>query len=214
MGTSGKTTQGQTKPGYGDPIFALTIGTLGQAKKDALTFEELPPSLSDPIFINCIEFHTIDWQPNFNTRMYVLPNNKVWIRLYNCPLDYWHIDVIKDICKELGTFVSTDDILEDKIWGSFLKICISMDQITKIPDEVIIIGAGKISIQKIDREDQMHICLMLFLRSYREAICNNTLDNENVPLTEATPLIIIPPSSGECESQQDLLTLLEKTKTL
>ncbi|GLJ34566.1 hypothetical protein SUGI_0695270 [Cryptomeria japonica] len=47
-----------------------------------------------------------------------------------------------------------------------------------------------------------------------EAICNNTLDNENVPLTEATPLIIIPPSSGQCKIQQDLLTLLEKTKTL
>ncbi|GLJ34987.1 hypothetical protein SUGI_0704120 [Cryptomeria japonica] len=48
----------------------------------------------------------------------------------------------------------------------------------------------------------------------REAFCNNTLDKENAPLTEATPLIIIPPSSGQCESQQDLLTFLEMTKTL
>ncbi|GLJ07014.1 hypothetical protein SUGI_0055490 [Cryptomeria japonica] len=203
-----------------------------------------------PYILDGIEVHTIDWQPTFNPRMYVQSDSKVWIRLYNYPLDYWHIDVIKDICKDLSTFVSADDILEDKLWGSFLGICISMDQITKIPDEVKIIGAGKIRIQKIDREDQLHICpkcffldhigiscdvLAMIQRSYyyiqspievnlqpkpsiafdtEEAICNNTLDNENVPLTEETPLIIIPPSSGQCESQQELLTLLEKTKTL
>ncbi|GLJ40116.1 hypothetical protein SUGI_0821740 [Cryptomeria japonica] len=203
-----------------------------------------------PYILDGIEVRTIDWQPNFNPRTYVLPDSKVWIRLYNCPSDYWHIDVIKDICKDLDTFVSTDDILEDKLWGSFLRVCISTDQITKIPDEVRIIGARKIWIQKIDREDQLHICPKCFSldhigiscdfsamiqRSYScmqslievnlqpeplvafdtgEAICNNTLDNENVPLMEATPLIIIPPSSGQCKSQQDLLTLLEKTKTL
>ncbi|GLJ29889.1 hypothetical protein SUGI_0590870 [Cryptomeria japonica] len=197
-----------------------------------------------------IEVHIIDWQPNFNSRTHVLPDNKVWIRLYNCPLDYWHIDVIKNICKDLGTFVWANDILEDKLWGSFLRICISTDQITKIPDEVRIIGAGKLWIQKIDREDQLHICPKCFsldhtgiscdvtaviLRSYsyiqspievklqpespivvdtREAFCNDTLYKENATLTEETPLIIVPPSSGHRESQQDLLTLLEKTKTL
>ncbi|GLJ14775.1 hypothetical protein SUGI_0239660 [Cryptomeria japonica] len=288
--SSGKISQGQTKPGFGDPIFLLKIRTLGRTKKDALTFKEPPPSLSDPVFINRaqwgkdininilvndfymiefmsnkekwqaknkgsyildgIEVHTIDWQPNFNPRTHVLLDNKVWIRLYNCPSDYWHIDVIKDICKDLGTFVSVDGIFEDKLVGSFLRICISTDQITKIPDEVRIIGAGKIWIQKIDREDQLHICPKCFSldhtgiicdvsamiqRSYscmqspievkmhleppiafdtEEAFCNDTLDKENVPLMEATPLIIVPPSSGQSENQQDLLTLLEKTKTL
>lgn len=52
MGASGNTTQGRTKPGSGDPISALTIKTLGRATKDTLTFEEQPPSLSDPTFIN------------------------------------------------------------------------------------------------------------------------------------------------------------------
>ncbi|GLJ35801.1 hypothetical protein SUGI_0718800 [Cryptomeria japonica] len=203
-----------------------------------------------PYILDGIEVHIIDWQPNFNRRTHVLLNNKVWIRLYNCPSDYWHIDVIKGIWKDLGTFVSIDDILEDKLWGSFLKICISIDQITKICDEVIIIGAGKIWIQKIDREDQLHICPKCFSldhtgisydvsatiqQSYscmqspievklqvesptafdtREAFCNDTLDKENVPLIEATPLIIVPSSSSQIKSQQDLLTLLKKTKTL
>ncbi|GLJ41400.1 hypothetical protein SUGI_0856910 [Cryptomeria japonica] len=204
----------------------------------------------DPYILDAIEVHIIDWQPKFNPRTHVLPDNKVWIRFYNCPLDYWHIDVIKDICKNLGTFVSVDDILEDKLWGSFLRICISTDQITKIPDEVKIIGVGKIWIQKIDREDQLHICPKCFSldhtglscdvsatiqRSYScmqfpieekmqpeppisidtgEDFCNETHDNENVPLTEETPLNIAPPSSSQSESQQDLLMLLEKTKTL
>ncbi|GLJ25907.1 hypothetical protein SUGI_0496670 [Cryptomeria japonica] len=214
-------------------------------------------SLSGPVFIiqgpytlDGIEVHIIDWQPNFNPRTYVLPDSKVWIRLYNCPSDYWHIDVIKDICKNLGTFISVDDILEDKLWGSFLRICISTHQINKIPDEVRIIGAGKIWIQKIDREDQLHICPKCFSldhsgiscdisatihRNYScmqspiedklqpeplitddfgDALCNDTLEKENVTLTEATPLIIVPPSCGQSESQQDLLTLIEKTKSL
>ncbi|GLJ23013.1 hypothetical protein SUGI_0434280 [Cryptomeria japonica] len=203
-----------------------------------------------PYILDGIEVHIIDWQPNFNPRTHVLPDSKVWIRFYNYPSDYWHIDVIKDICKNLGTFVSVDDILEDKIWGSFLRICISTNQITKIPDEVKIIGVGKIWIQKIDREDQLHICPKCFSldhtglgcdvstmiqRSYscmqfpieenlqpeppistdtEEDFCNEIHDNENIPLTEATPLNIAPPSSGQSESQQDLLVLLEKTKTL
>ncbi|GLJ21246.1 hypothetical protein SUGI_0389870 [Cryptomeria japonica] len=203
-----------------------------------------------PYILDSIEVHIIDWQPNFNPQTHVLPDNKVWIRLYNYPSYYWHIDVIKDICKNLGTFVSVDDILEDKLWGSFLRICISTYQITKIPDEVKITGVGKIWIQKIDREDQLHICPKFFSldhtgiscdvstsiqRSYscmqfpieeklqpeppsstdtEEDFCNETHDNENVPLMKATPLNIAPPSFGQSESQQDLLMLLDKTKTL
>ncbi|GLJ29751.1 hypothetical protein SUGI_0587230 [Cryptomeria japonica] len=97
-----------------------------------------------PYILDGIEVHIIDWYPNFNPQMHVLPDRKVWMRLYNCPLDYWHIDVIKDICKNLGIFESVDDILEDKLWGSFLRIWISTDQITKIPDEVKMISARKI----------------------------------------------------------------------
>ncbi|GLJ43916.1 hypothetical protein SUGI_0915520 [Cryptomeria japonica] len=96
-----------------------------------------------PHILDGIEVHIIEWQPNFNPRTHVLLDSKVWIRFYNCPSDYWHIDVIKDICKDLGTFVSVDAILEDKIWGSFVRICICTYQITKIPDEVKIFGAGK-----------------------------------------------------------------------
>ncbi|GLJ22520.1 hypothetical protein SUGI_0424000 [Cryptomeria japonica] len=203
-----------------------------------------------PYILDGIEVHIIDWQPNFNPQTYILLDRKVWIRLYNCPSDYWHIDVIKDICKNLGTFVLADDILEDKLWGSFLRICISTNQINKIPDEVRIIGAGKIWIQKIDREDQLHIfpkCFSLdhtgiicdvsamIQQNYScmqspievklqpeppitndtgDALCNDALEKDNVMLTEATPLIIVLPSSGQSESHQDLLTLLQKTKSL
>ncbi|GLJ24756.1 hypothetical protein SUGI_0473230 [Cryptomeria japonica] len=69
-----------------------------------------------PYILDGIEVHIIKWQPNFNPQTHVLLDSKVWLRFYNYPSDYWHIDVIKDICKDLGTFVSVDDILEDKIW--------------------------------------------------------------------------------------------------
>lgn len=50
-----------------------------------------------PYILDGIEVHIIDWQPNFNPQMHVLPDSKVWIRFDNCPSNYWHIDVIKDI---------------------------------------------------------------------------------------------------------------------
>ncbi|GLJ22526.1 hypothetical protein SUGI_0424090 [Cryptomeria japonica] len=115
-----------------------------------------------PYFFDGIEVHISDWRPNFNPRNQPLPGSKVWVRFYNCPSDYWHIDLIKDICKCLKTFVSVEDILEDKLWGSFIRICISIEHISKIPEEIKIMGDGKIWIQKIDREDQLHICPKCF----------------------------------------------------
>lgn len=113
-----------------------------------------------------IGVHIIDWIPNFNIGFHTLPESTVWLRLYNCPSDYWHIEIIKEICKELGTFVSVDDILEDRVWGSFIRICINTGQISRIPEEVKIIGVGKVWIQKIDREDQLHLFPKCFSREH------------------------------------------------
>ncbi|GLJ12837.1 hypothetical protein SUGI_0198810 [Cryptomeria japonica] len=116
----------------------------------------------EPYFLDGIEVHVIEWQPNFNPQHHHLPGSRVWIRFYNCPSDYWHIDIIKDICKSLGTFISMGDILEDKLWGSFIKVCINIVHVSKIPEEIKIIGVGKVWIQKIDREHQLHICPKCF----------------------------------------------------
>ncbi|GLJ31116.1 hypothetical protein SUGI_0623050 [Cryptomeria japonica] len=78
-----------------------------------------------PYTLDGIGVHIIDWKPNFNPRFHTLLENTVRLRLYNCPSDYWHIEIIKDICKELGTFISVDDILEDRVLGSFIRICIN-----------------------------------------------------------------------------------------
>ncbi|GLJ50158.1 hypothetical protein SUGI_1067230 [Cryptomeria japonica] len=120
----------------------------------------------DPYTLDGIRVHIIDWKPNFNPRFHTLPENTVWLRLYNCPLDYWHIEIIKDICKEVGTFVSMDDILEDRVWGSFIRICINTGQISEIPEEVKIIGAGEVWIQRIDKEDQLHLCPKCFSKEH------------------------------------------------
>ncbi|GLJ19080.1 hypothetical protein SUGI_0342710 [Cryptomeria japonica] len=119
-----------------------------------------------PYTLDEIGVHIIDWKPNFNPRFHSLPENIVWLRLYNCASDYWHIEIIKDICKELGTFVSVDDIMEDRVWGSFIRICINTGQISSIPEEVKIIGVGKVWIQRIDREDQLHLCPKCFSREH------------------------------------------------
>ncbi|GLJ52076.1 hypothetical protein SUGI_1107520 [Cryptomeria japonica] len=119
-----------------------------------------------PYTLDRIGVHIIDWKPNFNPWFHTLPKNTVWLRLYNCPSDYWHIEIIKDIYKEIGTFVSVDNILEDWVWGSFIRICINTGQISKILEEVKIIGAKEVCIQRIDKEDQLHLCPKCFSREH------------------------------------------------
>ncbi|GLJ06899.1 hypothetical protein SUGI_0051770 [Cryptomeria japonica] len=119
-----------------------------------------------PCTLDRIGVHIIDWKPNFNPCFHSLPENTIWLRLYNCPSDYWHIENIKDICKELGTFVSVDDILEDRVWGCFIRICINTGQISSIPEEVKINGASKVWIQRIDKEDQLYLCPKCFSREH------------------------------------------------
>ncbi|GLJ48416.1 hypothetical protein SUGI_1021880 [Cryptomeria japonica] len=119
-----------------------------------------------PYTLDGIGVHIIDWKPNFNPRFHTLSENTVWLRLYNCPSDYWHIEITKDIYKELGTLVFVDDILEDRVWGSFIRICINTGQISKIPEEVKIIGVGEVWIQRIDREDQLDLCPECFSREH------------------------------------------------
>ncbi|GLJ16559.1 hypothetical protein SUGI_0283340 [Cryptomeria japonica] len=119
-----------------------------------------------PYTVDGIGVHIIDWKPNFNPRFHTKPENIVWLRLYNYPSDYWHIEIIKDICKEIDTFVFVDDILEDRVWGSFIRICINIGQISKIPEEVKIIRAREVWIQRIDREDQLHLCPKFFSREH------------------------------------------------
>ncbi|GLJ11305.1 hypothetical protein SUGI_0151570 [Cryptomeria japonica] len=119
-----------------------------------------------PYNLDGIGVHIIIWKPNFNPRFHTLSENTVWLRLYNCPSDYWHIEIIKDIHKEIGTFVSVDDILEDRVWGSFIRICINTGQISKILKEVKIIGAEEVWIQRIDREDQLHLYPKCFSREH------------------------------------------------
>ncbi|GLJ41121.1 hypothetical protein SUGI_0851880 [Cryptomeria japonica] len=141
MGDSGKKgPQGQIKQQSGDPIGLPIIKTLSRSIKGSL-------HEGDGIILP-INLH--------------IRNYKVWIRLYNCPTDYWDIDVIKDLGNKLGTFVLVDGIQEDKLWGSFLRICINTEHVSKIPKEIKIAGTRKVWIQRIDREDQLHICPRCF----------------------------------------------------
>ncbi|GLJ21740.1 hypothetical protein SUGI_0405440 [Cryptomeria japonica] len=147
-----------------------------------------------PYTLDGIGVHIIDWKPNFNPRFHTLPENTVWLRLYKCPSDYWHIEIIKDICKELDTFVSVDDILEDRVWGRFIRICIYTGQISKIPQEVKNVGGGEVWIQRIDREDQLHLCPKCFSREHIGLECEvsaSILKNYACVQTKSTDMKLV-----------------------
>ncbi|GLJ54133.1 hypothetical protein SUGI_1159580 [Cryptomeria japonica] len=165
-----------------------------------------------PYTLDGIGVHIIDWKPNFNPRFHTLLENTVWLRLDNCPSDYLHIEIIKDIYKELGTFISVDDILEDRVWGSFIRICINTDQISKIP-EVKIIGAEESIDMKSVKENtekwEANDVERSSAASMKEVEKNNPIVYS--PLVVSSHQQI---HSANSESAQALLNLLEDAKTL
>ncbi|GLJ36592.1 hypothetical protein SUGI_0735510 [Cryptomeria japonica] len=90
-----------------------------------------------------IGVHLIEWQPNFNPMTHKLLECLVWVRLYNIPSEYWNTEALKEIGNYFGSFISTDEILEDRIWGSFARICVNVDQISSMPDKIKIMGNGE-----------------------------------------------------------------------
>ncbi|GLJ49233.1 hypothetical protein SUGI_1039770 [Cryptomeria japonica] len=88
--------------------------------------------------------HLIDQCPNFNPRVHSLNDSSAWIRLYNLPREYQGIVMLKDISKGLGAFISVDEILEDRVWGSFARICIRINSTLALPNIIEIHGDWKI----------------------------------------------------------------------
>ncbi|GLJ24403.1 hypothetical protein SUGI_0466050 [Cryptomeria japonica] len=68
---------------------------------------------SGPYILDGIKVHLINWSPNFNPQTHTLPESLTWVRMYNIPTEYWNKDMLKEISKSLGSFISADDILED-----------------------------------------------------------------------------------------------------
>ncbi|GLJ09664.1 hypothetical protein SUGI_0113690 [Cryptomeria japonica] len=106
--------------------------------------ERLKALNNGPYILDGSGVHLLDWQPNFNTRTHVLPECSVWVRLYNIPSEYWNIEALKEINNCFESFISVDEILEDRNWGSFERICVSVDQISSMPNKIRILGDGEV----------------------------------------------------------------------
>ncbi|GLJ41345.1 hypothetical protein SUGI_0855610 [Cryptomeria japonica] len=71
--------------------------------------------LRGPFMLDGIGVHLIDWQLDFNPRTHKLPECPIWVRLYNIPSEYWNTKALKEIGNYFGSFISADEIMEDRI---------------------------------------------------------------------------------------------------
>ncbi|GLJ21244.1 hypothetical protein SUGI_0389820 [Cryptomeria japonica] len=97
-----------------------------------------------PYMLDGTRVNLINWCPNFNPMTHTLAGSPTLVRLYNIPPKYCNIEMLKEITKSLGTFISIDDILEDRIWGSFARICVNVSQISTMPTCIKIHGEGEV----------------------------------------------------------------------
>ncbi|GLJ08304.1 hypothetical protein SUGI_0086030 [Cryptomeria japonica] len=188
MGVSGKTTLGRTVPCFGDPIFILKIGTLVRIEWEILISEDRPFPVIVPVILNRAQ-----WGKDININ--ILPNDFYMIKFMSNE-EKWQ-------ARNKGPYILDGIEVHIIEWQPNFN-----PQTRALPD-----SKKSYSCKQFPIEENLQSKPPISTDT-EEGFRNEIHENKNIPLTEATPLNIAPPSSDQSESQQDLLMLLEKTKTL
>ncbi|GLJ07583.1 hypothetical protein SUGI_0070220 [Cryptomeria japonica] len=186
MGVSGKTTLGRMVPSFGDTIFILKIRTLVQIEWEILIFEDGPFHLIIPIILNRAQ-----WGKDVNIN--ILPNDFYMIK-----------------------FMSNEEKWQAKNKGPYILDSIEVHVIEWQPNfnprtHVLPDSKKSYSCMQFHIEENLQSEPPISTDT-GEDFRNEIHENKNIPLTEATPLNIAPPSSNQSEIQQDLVMLLKRLK--
>ncbi|GLJ22218.1 hypothetical protein SUGI_0417550 [Cryptomeria japonica] len=68
-------------------------------------------------FVNGNPIYLQPWTPNFDPTPLAVYDSRVWIRLYNLPIEYWDDVVLEKIGRSLGTLLDIDEqIIENNLY--------------------------------------------------------------------------------------------------
>lgn len=91
-----------------------------------------------PYFYVATELYMRPWMMNFVPEKETFTSVLVWIRLYSLPLDYWLPESLKAIGNKLGHFLKISDVNLQGKYTSFTWICVEMDLLRVLPNEIIL----------------------------------------------------------------------------
>jgi len=91
-----------------------------------------------PYFFAAVGLYMRPWMMNFVPERETFTSILVWIRLYSLPLDYWMPESLKAIGNKLGHFLKISKVTLRGKYTSYARICLDMDLLGALPDEVIL----------------------------------------------------------------------------
>ncbi|GAA0145571.1 hypothetical protein LIER_05740 [Lithospermum erythrorhizon] len=125
-----------------------------------------------PWFINGFFLATRLWEPNFNPHSTTTKSGAVWLRLPSLPVEYYDIEILKDVGSQVGTLLCIDTRTVNNERGRFARICVQIDLDKPIIPSIII---GNHS-QNILYEN-VHLCFECGLLGHDSLNCPTKIPN-------------------------------------
>ncbi|GAA0149144.1 hypothetical protein LIER_08395 [Lithospermum erythrorhizon] len=111
------TTTNTTTPTY---LKSLTSAKITVSNVSTTTFNH-------PCFINGFFLAVRLWQPDFNPKLATTESAAIWIRLSGLPVEYYDLEVLKEVGSKLGTLLRIDTKTTNGERGGFARIWIQLD---------------------------------------------------------------------------------------
>eukprot|EP00253_Pinus_taeda_P027092 PITA_27092 len=108
----------------------------------------------------------------------------VWVRLYSLPLDYWQHGSLATIGNKLGCFVKASKATRMGKYTSYAKICVEVDLLGALPEELILEVFDEEWVQTVDYEHITFICCRCHEHGHLIRDCPlSKVDNRGEPKT-------------------------------
>lgn len=111
-----------------------------------------------PYFFTVARLYMRPWVMNFVPEKETFTSVPVWVRLYSLPLDYWQNESLMAIGNKLGCFVKASKATRSGKYTFFARICVEMDLLGTLPEEIILNVFDEEWVQIVDYEHIPFIC--------------------------------------------------------
>jgi hypothetical protein len=105
-----------------------------------------------PYFHTSTGLYMRPWKENFSLEKETFKNVPIWLGLYSLPLDYWLPSTFEAIRNKLGKYVKTSQATLKGRYTSYARICIDMDVLGALPEDISLEFRDEEWIQSIDYE--------------------------------------------------------------
>lgn len=111
-----------------------------------------------PYFFAAAGLYMRPWKMNLVLERETFSSAPVWVRIYFLPLDYWKTESLATIGNKLGCYVKASEATRRGKYTSFARICVEMDLLGALSDEVILEVLDEEWVQVVDYEHIPFIC--------------------------------------------------------